>query len=140
MSIPAYDLIEVQIGPSRVSARPVAWDGKDYDGEGNDESGNPVHVTDYATTCPHCGQLIQTPADQLYTGIDGSINNVRCNECGVGNEPSPDAEPLVILDEEEPALDVSKPIRVGPARIFADPLLSGEFDAPVDADRLSELR
>jgi hypothetical protein len=139
MSISAYDLIEIIVGPHESTARPIEWDGKDYDGQGNDEHGKPIGAIIYMTTCPGCAQLLQFKKEDLYIAADKTVNNVKCGICKLGRPsvPTPDEvhDLIVVLDEPSdlPEEDESESL---PSNIFVDPVLNGDFTIPVDADRL----
>lgn len=139
MSIPAYDLIDITVGRFKSTARPIEWDGKDEDGVGNDANGRPINAVMYMTTCPACGQLIQFKSDDLYQSVNDQ-NNVKCQHCGTGNDrmPTPDEihDLIVILDDE--TISESDKLVI-PHKAFVDPILSGEFDIPIDVEKLNEL-
>lgn len=81
-SVPAYDLRRVNIDGTIVEARPIQWNGKIYDGQGNDADGNPVKATMYMTTCPKCGQMIQFKDTEILETGNGDL--VGCSNCGAG--------------------------------------------------------
>lgn len=139
MSVPAYDLIEVNVGSHTIAARPIEWDGKDYDGAGNGENGQQINAIVFMTTCPACAQLVQFNKTDIYTADDKSINNVRCTSCNLGRNPTPSPDDIhdlvVVLDEpEQPSDDEAD--SAPSADIFIDPILSGDYEIAVDADRL----
>jgi hypothetical protein len=89
MSVKCYDLLEVSVGKEMVMARPIAWSGEDFDGQGHDAKGNEVQAVSYHTTCPHCADLITFNVAELYLAMDGSERNLKCASCKKGKEPAP---------------------------------------------------
>ena len=135
MSIPAYDLIEISVGTHIVSARPIEWDGKDYDGGGNDADGKPINAVVYMTTCPVCAQLINFKHEEIYIALDKSERNIKCPSCGLGKDgastPDDVHDLVVLLDEDSDTV-----YKNGTSTLFVDPILSGEFDIPIEVDLL----
>ena len=64
--IEAYKLYMIEVCGEAVEARPVEWDGKDYDGEGNDENGRAIQPIAFLTTCPKCSQQVFIQKDKLH--------------------------------------------------------------------------
>ena len=88
----AYSLRHVFVNGAEVESRPVQWDGKDYDGQGHDESGRGVLPIAYITTCPECGNLIQFGASDIV--IKDGKDIVVCQRClSPGNSGRPKLGP-----------------------------------------------
>lgn len=84
--IPCYALIDVKIGSVEIKARPVGWNGADYDGQGNNANGEPLEAIAFHTTCPNCGNLVHFMSQEIYKSPDGAENNITCSGCGAGAE------------------------------------------------------
>jgi hypothetical protein len=97
-SIPAYDLRDIIIKGEVVQARPIQWDGKIYDGFGNDENGNPVMPISWVTTCPSCGNMVQFGIKD-YVGTKDGIDVVHCAQCTQDQVPAPPEPEPVPLGE-----------------------------------------
>jgi hypothetical protein len=102
-----FDLKEVRIGRDIVHARPIAWDREDFDGFGNDKDGEQMKPVSFHTTCPACAQLVEFSPDSLFTGVDGSIDNLACGSCKAGVERAKDKPAVVaqIIETQSPFVD-----------------------------------
>lgn len=102
-----FDLRPVKIGKEIVHARPIAWNGTDSDGFGNDEAGNPITAFRFNTTCPACAQLVEFELSDLFKGTDGSDDNIVCASCKAGIDRAPDKEAVVakIVETKSPFTD-----------------------------------
>lgn len=70
-----YDRIDIFIAGSPLTARPIGFE--------MDEKGDPLIATQYETTCPECGSVLQFSAlDVRVSGEDEVL--LGCSECGAG--------------------------------------------------------
>lgn len=102
-----FDLKAVRIGKETVHARPIAWDREDADGAGNDSNGVPMSAVRFTTTCPSCSQLVEFGTNDVFTGKDGTPNNVVCISCQAGVEHTPDKQVAIvkIVEAKSPFAD-----------------------------------
>lgn len=102
-----FDLKEVRVGKEIVRARPIAWADEDADGFGNDKNGNPIQPTQFHTTCPACAQLMEFGLNDLFTGVDGSVDNLACVSCKAGVERAPNKPAVIakIIETKSPFVD-----------------------------------
>lgn len=86
----AYELRKVLVNGVEVLARPVQWDGKDYNGHGVDRNGKQIGAIAYTSTCPKCSQLMQFTIPEILKNKDGN-EYVICNICkGSTTPPKPE--------------------------------------------------
>lgn len=92
-----YDLRPVKVGTAIVEGRPISWDGQ----------GEEMTPNKYMTTCPQCSQMITFTPSDLFTAVDGSIDNLVCGECRVGADLAPSFDEAVdkITLDKSPFVD-----------------------------------
>jgi len=125
--IPAYRLKEIFIKSTSIRARPIEWDRIDVDGQGHDKDGEDVYPTKWHTTCPHCANLLEFEAKDIYKLNENE--NVGCTNCWVGEKPDGiDWSNPVDVEELLSKIDIAE---------FCDPIISGNFDIEIDHDKLA---
>jgi DNA-directed RNA polymerase subunit M/transcription elongation factor TFIIS len=107
-AISAYELRSVRIGNVKVESRPIQWDGKDYDGQGNDANGKPLVPTLYMTTCPKCGQMLQFSNSDITTA--NNVDSVICTHCSKTTKTKP-VKPEPVKAEPEPVKAEPEPVK-----------------------------
>ena len=119
MDLSPYDRIEIIVaGLEKLSARPTKFE--------YDPQSNPTLATEYETTCPACGSVVNFLVGDIIKR--GNNNHVNCPHCQMNYFDEYEKKPVISIrmsGQEMKAAD-AKPVVVCP---FVDPIENGTFNS-----------